>query len=400
MQLRATRLTCISNAVRRVVAPPAFTPLFFFSNNEQGIWLDPSDMSTMFQDVTGTTPVTAVEQPVGLILDKSRGLVLGPELVVNGGFATDTAGWTLAAGGAATVSGGVLTLSNVSSRARLSQFSTTVAGRSYQVTVSGVNLGNSTATSARVQLGSSQFILAAGTNSLLYVASGSSTEVVLFENDTTAGLNFSVDNISVREIAGNHATQATATSRPILRQDASGRYYLFFDGIDDSLVTGIITPGTDKVQVFAGVRKLSDVASIVAEFSASAGTSPGAFYLVAGEDASSRYSFLSRGSVGGSGVIGKVNVGFAPDTAVLSAFGDISGDLAQIRRNGVIGASGTADQGSGNYESRQLFIGRRNQSSLPFSGHIYQLTARFGPNLTADQITQAETFFNSKTGAY
>ena len=38
---------------------------------DNGAWFDPSDMSTMFQDATGTTPVTAVEQPVGLILDKS-----------------------------------------------------------------------------------------------------------------------------------------------------------------------------------------------------------------------------------------------------------------------------------------------------------------------------------------
>ena len=36
-----------------------------------GAWFDPSDMSTMYQDAAGTTPVTAVEQPVGLILDKS-----------------------------------------------------------------------------------------------------------------------------------------------------------------------------------------------------------------------------------------------------------------------------------------------------------------------------------------
>ena len=35
------------------------------------LWLDPSDMSTLFQDAAGTVPVTAPGQPVGLILDKS-----------------------------------------------------------------------------------------------------------------------------------------------------------------------------------------------------------------------------------------------------------------------------------------------------------------------------------------
>lgn len=47
-------------------------------------WYDPSDASTLFQDSIGTLPVTSAEQPVGLVLDKSRGLVRGPELIVNG----------------------------------------------------------------------------------------------------------------------------------------------------------------------------------------------------------------------------------------------------------------------------------------------------------------------------
>jgi len=48
-----------------------FSPASLFVNGEQGFWYDPSDLSTLFQDSAGTTPVTAVEQPVGLILDKS-----------------------------------------------------------------------------------------------------------------------------------------------------------------------------------------------------------------------------------------------------------------------------------------------------------------------------------------
>lgn len=36
-----------------------------------GALFDPSDLSTLFQDAAGTTPVTAVEQPVGKMLDKS-----------------------------------------------------------------------------------------------------------------------------------------------------------------------------------------------------------------------------------------------------------------------------------------------------------------------------------------
>jgi len=59
----------------------AWTPALWFLASEQGAWYDPSDMSTLFQDAAGTTPVTAVEQPVGLVLDKRLGLVRGPEII-------------------------------------------------------------------------------------------------------------------------------------------------------------------------------------------------------------------------------------------------------------------------------------------------------------------------------
>ena len=42
-----------------------------FANNEQGFAYDPNDLTTMFKDAAGTVPVTAVGQPLGLVLDKS-----------------------------------------------------------------------------------------------------------------------------------------------------------------------------------------------------------------------------------------------------------------------------------------------------------------------------------------
>ena len=42
-----------------------------FSDNEQGFFYDPNDLSTLFQDNMGTVPVTGTGQPVGLIRDKS-----------------------------------------------------------------------------------------------------------------------------------------------------------------------------------------------------------------------------------------------------------------------------------------------------------------------------------------
>lgn len=48
-----------------------FNPSEMFIGNVQGVWYDPSDISTLFQDSAGTIPVTSVGQPVGRMLDKS-----------------------------------------------------------------------------------------------------------------------------------------------------------------------------------------------------------------------------------------------------------------------------------------------------------------------------------------
>ena len=42
-----------------------------FANGEQGFAYDPNDLTTLYQDATGTIPVTAAGQPVGLMKDKS-----------------------------------------------------------------------------------------------------------------------------------------------------------------------------------------------------------------------------------------------------------------------------------------------------------------------------------------
>lgn len=48
-----------------------FDPATLFAAGEKGWWYDPSDLSTLFQDAAGTTPVTATGQPVGRMNDKS-----------------------------------------------------------------------------------------------------------------------------------------------------------------------------------------------------------------------------------------------------------------------------------------------------------------------------------------
>lgn len=63
LQLRSGRITKMQRQM--------WTPQRLFTSGTVGVWYDPADFSTMFQDSAGTTPVTQLGQPVGLILDKS-----------------------------------------------------------------------------------------------------------------------------------------------------------------------------------------------------------------------------------------------------------------------------------------------------------------------------------------
>ena len=168
-----------------------------------------------------------------------------------------------------------------------------------------------------------------------------------------------------------------------------------------STATAFQNIGTDKAQVFAGVRKLSDAAiGMVAEFSATVGSNAGTFYLTGPENtgASGNFTFKSRGSVNPA-AFASSGVQLAPVTAVLSGLGDIAADLATIRFNGVATAY-SADQGTGNLLAYPLYVGRRGGTTLPFNGRLYQLVVRFGPNLDTSRIEQVERFVNGKTGAY
>ena len=487
------------------------SPLALFAGGVIGVWFDPSDRTTLFEDVAGTIPATLPGQPVGLMLDKSKGLVLGPELIANGNFDTAT-GWTLEVGWS--ISGGKLVSAGGNNISPALIAANIVAGKTYRITyeitsyVSGqvraeLQGGGSDNGIARVSAGVYSELLVAASNraNFRFLAVGG------------AGFNGTIDNISVRELPGYHATQPVAASRPTLaRHPKGGRrnllnatdalatqaidfatpldgktgprtlsftgtgtvtlsgastgslvgtgagnrvsmaftptagavtftvsgsvtlaqveaggltnyqkvtnqydvteagvpdcWGLFFDGVDDFMQTSAIDlTGTDKVGVFAGVRKLSDSAArVVAEIStnATSDSNPGAFYLAAPESSSNRYSSLSKGSavllVTQRADTG--SIGTAPDTAVITATHDISGDLTRIRRNGVFGSvDGTGDKGTGAFGSYPLYIGRRAGTSLPFSGLLYGLCVA-GKLPSAAEITNTETFLNSKMGAY
>jgi hypothetical protein len=191
--------------------------------------------------------------------------------------------------------------------------------------------------------------------------------------------------------------QRVTTQYDVTEAGVQSLSYLSFDGVDDFMVTPTITPGTDKVQIFAGVRKLSDAArGVVAELSATV-TNPGAFVVYAPSGtATPAYLFGSNGT--STATATSPSSYAAPITNVLTGIGDISGDSAALRIDGTQVAASGSDQGTGNYLAYPLYVGRRGGASLPFNGQIYSLITRFGPNLDAPTIASTEAYVAGKTG--
>jgi hypothetical protein len=191
---------------------------------------------------------------------------------------------------------------------------------------------------------------------------------------------------------GSTATeyQKVTSTYDVTEAGQADNYYLSFDGVDDFMVTPSIDfTGTDKMSVFAGVRKIG-VDGVVAELSASSGSNNGAFLLYT---PSNNYRFDSRGTLG---VIASASGFLQPITNVVTGIGNISGDNATLRVNGAQVAQNTGDQGTGNFGNYPLYIGSRAGTSLRFNGHIYSLIVRGA--LTADNLlNQTETYVASKT---
>lgn len=194
----------------------------------------------------------------------------------------------------------------------------------------------------------------------------------------------------IRDKSGrnNHAFQTVSASRPILRQNATtGAYYLAFDGTNDSLRTNNIDfTATNKVSLFAGVRKMSDAnAGVLLELSTSVANT-GTFVITSPPNGSE--PSYSAGSNLGLLTAPKTPVIFsAPRSDVLTMRATGNPSSISLRVNSTQAASSAVSHGAGNYGNHPLYIGRRAGTSLPFNGHLYSLIG-IG-RLTSDSETIA-----------
>ena len=197
-----------------------FSPSSLFANGEQGVFYDISDTTTLFQDSAGVTPVTAVEQTVGLILDKSKGLVLGSELAPQdfttylnyGPSPFDTLTATLT----------TLRLANATVKTSIASSPDSIpveANKTYKVTFDVSVVSGGFDVSARnsagaTSYGSTSTLTTSGTYSFVFL-SPSSQNVVVQITSRSGVADYTISNVSVRELPGNHAFQTDSAKRPL-----------------------------------------------------------------------------------------------------------------------------------------------------------------------------------------
>lgn len=378
-----------------------FDPQLLFAGGEPGWFFEQHDLSTQFADVTGTTPITGANQSVALQLDKSRGLVLGPELVANGEFESSH-GW-VATSTTPTYSDGKVSITAGASYANVgrslsSSANTFLVEVDIDSTTGGAQGVVNLYDSANVTEGATAMLrFAAGKHRFIARMNGLSYVRVRVQD---AGQTVVYSRLSVRELPGNHRIQPTAASRPMLRQDATtGLRYYEWDAQDDWMQTAasVDFSGTDKVTVACGLRKLSDAATgSVVELSADWGTNNGTF-AIRTPSSSGAPNYLYAARVASQKSISPVSAAYAaPQSAVVSLSADASAEVLSARHNGVAVTGAVGTMGTGNYGNHIAYFSSRGGTALRFNGHT-MCDFAIGRLLTPTELMHLERWVASRT---
>jgi hypothetical protein len=217
--------------------------------------------------------------------------------------------------------------------------------------------------------------------------SGGQVFARFFFTDGAGVTSFAGDSASsatLEEIQVEIGSTATAYQRVTTAFDVteSGQrdcYYLQPDGVDDGMATASIDfSGTDKMTVFAAVRKLSDATrGTLVETGTDWTSVNGSFAIEApGLDANQGYRFASRGTTARNN---NVTTGYAaPVTNILTMQSDISTPIIKSRINGVNLTDVSLSQGTGNYDNLPFYLFRRGGTVLPFNGQCFGLIVAGG----------------------
>ena len=181
-------------------------------------------------DVYGPYGLAAFGENISAVLDEKNGTpVLGPDLVANGTFETSVTGWASGYSAVVTRSGQTMLVTNgATDPSRAVAPISTVIGKSYRI--SGTILAGSNAaafiSASNSGNGSGEFgksSIGPGDRTSFFTATATTTYVVAATGVMTSGATAYFDNISVREVPGNYALQASTSPRPLLGQAPASR---------------------------------------------------------------------------------------------------------------------------------------------------------------------------------
>jgi hypothetical protein len=427
-----------------------FSPASLFANGEQGWWYDPSNFATLYQDSAGTTPVTAVEQPVGLQLDLSgrgnhrfqstsanRPVVSARVNLLTKTEQFDDAGWTKSnvtvVANATTAPDGTLTADKIyptstgtsrflfqapggpsgfykwSLRAKAAEKSIVYmdfaggAGVNAFFNLSTGTVGTVSAgyTATITNLGNGWYECAATNNTATAVGFGGIYGVADANGSTSVttngtdgifiwGADFRPTNQGVDLPAYqrvNTSTDYDSTGFPV---------YIKPNGANQSMQTNSINfTVTDAITLWMGLRNLSSTTGMINELSTT--NSQGAWYLINNSGTSIRYEGRGARAASASDVADAAIT--TPETGVFTAAQNINGNVPNtIRKNGALsGSSVNTTFGGGNFGNFPAYFYARAGNSLLFNGNDYGSIAG-GAAYTAAQITGGETYMAAKTG--
>ena len=200
-----------------------------FANGEQGFAYDPNDLTTMFQDAAGTVPVTGAGQPVELVLDKSKGLALGTNAVLNGDFSQGGTSWGVLGG--VTFSGGKAVYDGLNNPSIYQSVPNIELGAFYKVRFTISNLVKD---ALAVRIGTGAFTFGFNQNKTYEVILPAIGSGVLQFPTAGSGAVLELSDISVKKLSGNHAYQTQSAMRPLL---VASPQRLDYDIADDKLIT-------------------------------------------------------------------------------------------------------------------------------------------------------------------
>lgn len=216
---------------------PEFSPKHLFLNGEQGLYIDPANLDTLYQDALMQQKVTANGQTISIAIDNIYGEQLSENL------------WDfskLSVAGESTVDVVNQTINVKTTDGSVSQVScgTGVAGALYEVSFEIISISGRVAfdflgTNSISTVGKHTFRAVSSSAALTFMRSGVMDAVI--------------GNISVRRIGQLNAYQVNSASKPIYRDG-----YLETDGIDDFLTLPVFQlPQPFTVMIAIETVKLS-----------------------------------------------------------------------------------------------------------------------------------------------